>query len=138
MPCLELLTQLRESQEELSRFDTQVVGVATQADYQAQDLIDRGMPFPLLLDPDNVVRTHLGIEASFSWRRLLHPAGALAYVRAARQARDFQPIWSQATQRPAVVVLDGDLTVRWSYFGEQLGDYPSIEQVLGAVERLDA
>lgn len=94
------------------------------------------MPFPLLLDPENDLRRRLGIAATFSPLRLLHPRGALAYLRAARQAGDFGPIWSEATQRPAVVVLDRDLDVAWRHVGKQLGDYPGIDEVLAAVGSL--
>ena len=127
---------MREARDRLATNDTQVIGVATRADYQAQDLIEAGMPFPLLLDPENDLRHRLGIAATFRPLRLLHPRGAVAYLRAARQARNFAPIWSQATQRPAVIVLNRELDVTWSHVGKQLGDYPSVEEVVRAVDSL--
>jgi peroxiredoxin len=127
---------LREAQQQVSGLGAQVIGVATVADYQAQALIDAGMPFPLLLDPENLLRRELGIAGRFSLARLLHPQGAVAYWRAARQAKDFGPIWSQATQRPAVVIVDDHLEVGWSHFGKQLGDYPTVGEVLAATARI--
>lgn len=127
---------MREAGAALAARDVQVIGVATRADYQAQDLIDKGMPFPLLLDPDDAVRSLLGAATKFSALRLLHPAGVVAYWRAARQAGDFGPIWSEALQRPGVLILDRELNVAWSRFGRQLGDYPSVVEVLGAVDSL--
>lgn len=115
-----------------------VIGVATREDYQARRLMENGMPFELLLDPDDGLRAALDADARFRSWRLLHPRGALDYVRSFRQRRAFDPIWSQATQRPGMVLLDIDLRVSWSYFGRRIGDYPSVDEVMAAVGETDA
>ena len=96
--------------------------------------MDTEVPFELLLDPDDSVRRALGITERFSPLRLLHPRGALDYVRAARQARNFDPIWAEATQRPAMFLLDVELGVQWSHVGRRIGDYPTISQIMTALE----
>lgn len=128
-----MLAQLREHQNQIEAVGAQVIGVGTREDYQAQNLLDEGMPFPLLLDAENSVRAALGVSERISPLTLLNPKGAVAYARALRQARRFGPIWAEATQRPAVVVFDSKGSVVWSHLGTRLGDYPSVGECLGAL-----
>lgn len=111
----------------------QLLGVGTREPYQVDRLIADGIGVELLLDPHDRLRTALGADRRFNWWRLLHPAGATAYVRAARQAARFDPIWSEANQRPGLVLLDSDMSVRWSRMGSRLGDYPRADEVTDAV-----
>jgi hypothetical protein len=119
---------LRERQDELDALGIGLIGVATREDYQAKKLMDQGLDVQLFLDPENGVRRALGI-ARFSWWRLLHPKGAIAYLRAMRQIKLFGPVWAEANQRPAILLLDADLNVLWSSIGSYLGDYPSADAV---------
>lgn len=124
---------MAERKHDLDAAGVTVVGVATREDYQARRLVGQGLPFELFLDPDDSFRRALGTVARFSAWRLLHPAGAVDYARAVRQARSFDPVWSEATQRPGVVLFDEGLRVSWSHFGRRIGDYPSVEEVVAAV-----
>lgn len=124
---------MRERQAELDTFDLRLVGVGVREDYQARNLIEGGFGVELLLDPDNAVRTALGAGDRFSRWRLLNPMGALAYVRAARQAKWSDPIWADTRQRPAIFLLDENLDLAWSRIGNRLGDYPSADEVIAAV-----
>ena len=123
-----------ERKSELDALGVTTVAVAAHADYQAQHLMDSGIPFELLLDPAHSLRAALGIDSQFSRWRLLHPRGALDYARAFRQTRNFDPIWSEATQRPAIVLLDRSLDPVWSYVGRRIGDYPTTTEVMGALD----
>lgn len=124
---------MRERQSELDAFDVQLIGVGVREDYQARNLIEGGFGVDLLLDADNAVRSALGAEDQFSRWRLLNPVGAIAYVRAARQAKWSDPIWADTRQRPAILLLDANLDLVWSRVGNRLGDYPSADEVLHAV-----
>ncbi len=128
-----MLTQLRERHDELDHLEVHLLGVAAREPYQAQKLTDDGIDVDLFLDPDDQIRRALGSDGRFGWWRLLHPRGAAAYVKAARQARRFDPIWSEATRRPGLVLLDANLEVRWSRMGTRLGDYPTADEVIDAV-----
>lgn len=128
---------MREAQDQLAEHDAQVIGVGPTADYQAQALLDDGMPFPLLLDPDNGLRHAVGAADGFTWRQLVNPGAVGAYWRAKRQAKNSDPIWSQTMERPVVLVLDQHLNITWTHIGEKLGDYPSIDQVLAALGSTD-
>ena len=110
-----------------------MLGVGTREDFQAKKLIEDGMPFPLLLDPQNSVRDALGMADRFGLLRVLHPRGAVAYVKSARQAKRFDPIWGDATQRPGVAIFDSTGTLSWTHLGTRIGDYPTVGSVLTAV-----
>lgn len=129
-----MLTQLHERQSELDGLGVHVMGVGTREAYQAKKLTNDGIGVELLLDPDDHVRRALGAEGRFESWRLLHPKGAVSYVRAARQAKRFDPIWAEATQRPGILLLDTDLNLIWSKMGTRLGDYPTADQVVEAVD----
>ena len=125
-----------ERKTDLDSSGVTLIGVATRADYQARHLMETGVPFELLLDPDDDLRRRLGIADRFAAWRLVHPRGAVQYLRSIRRARDFDPIWAEATQRPAMILLDHELRVVWSHVGQRIGDYPDIPEILHAIRDL--
>ena len=102
---------MREARDLVQEAGGTVLGVGPREAHQAQKLLDEGMPYPLLLDPDNLVRTAIGSAERFGWWRLLHPRGAIPYLRAMKSSgRFFELTLSEATQHPGVVVLDAKST----------------------------
>ena len=71
---------MREAKPLIDEIGASVVGVAAKEAHQAQKLVDDGMPFPLLLDPEDELRTEIGTAARFSWLHLLHPKGAVGVL----------------------------------------------------------
>ena len=63
-----------------------VVGGCGAADYQARHLMDHGVGFPLLLDPDHALYEALDVRR-IHWWMLLWPRTWWNYLRAARRAR---------------------------------------------------
>lgn len=116
--------------------NVQLLGVGTREPYQVERLRADGFAVDLLLDSQDQLRRAVGADHRFAWWRVLHPGGATAYVRAARQAKRFDPIWSEANQRPGLVLLDADLNVLWSRIGNRLGDYPSADEVITTVSSI--
>jgi len=112
-----------------------VVGVAARDGSQAQRLIDAGMPFTLLVDPDNEVRRAIGADDKFSRLRLLDPRGAVAYLRSISHAKYYGLTPSEARRRPGVVILDAQLNPTWTHIGRGVGDYPDVEVVLTELRR---
>lgn len=127
---------MRELKPQLDEFGAAVIGVAAREDYQAQKLLDDGMPFDLLIDPSNQVREVIGSAERFGWHRLLHPKGAVAYAKAIRAVKWNGLTLPEANQRPAVGVFDADQRLAWRYVGAQLGDYPAVDRVLAELRAL--
>jgi len=80
MPCLDLLSQLREAHPEITALGGDVLAVATGADYQARRLMAGGLPFPALVDPDKRLYQALGIER-IAWDQWFRPSTWRRYAR---------------------------------------------------------
>lgn len=132
-----MLAQLRDTAPKFEALGTQIVAVSVKAPYQAQHLLDNGMPFPLLIDPEDSVRKAIGIERMAA-TRLLTVSGARAYAKALGRWRDWTLKPSEATQRPGAILLDADQQVVWKHVGNRLGDYPTIDQLLEQAQALSA
>lgn len=127
---------MRERESLLAEIGATVVGVAAREDYQAQKLLDDGMPFDLLLDPEDQVRTVLGSAERFGLWGLFHPKAMWPYLKAIRSSgRFFSLTLEQATQHPGVVVLDAQQNITWRYIGKRLADYPDVDTVLTEARR---
>ena len=137
MPCRAFLAQLREAHDTFAELGADVVAIAPSADWQARRLAADGVPFPLLLDPDRAFVGARGL-GRMRWRQWLSPAWARNWFGSARRAGQGVVSVKDATRLPGVVILDDGGTVRWLYRGATLGDYPPIDEVLGAVRRLAA
>jgi len=130
-----LLTQLGEHQDQIDELGGRIVAVAPREPYQALRLAESGFDTPLLLDPDNQLRKAVGAADRFPWRGVFSPRGAMAYVRAARQARNSDPIWSSITERPGMLAISAEGAVAWSYLGTRIGDYPTVAECLEGLRR---
>lgn len=126
---------MREAKDRLDEIGARAIAVAEGEPARAQRLMDEGMPFPLLLDPENQVRHIIGAADRIPLRNLLHPRGAIAYLKAWRRARFLRVTLSQATQRPGAAVLDAQLNVTWTHIGRRVGDYPDLEVVITELRR---
>jgi hypothetical protein len=134
MPCRAYLAQLREAEPEIDSLGARVVGVATGADYQARSLMEGGVPFPLLLDPQRNLYRALGIE-HIRWHRWLRPGTWVRYLGAARQARQGR-LTGDLRQAPGVAIIDTERRVRYLHRGTTLGDYPPLPDVLAALRAI--
>lgn len=130
-----MLTQLGEHQTRIDALGGRVVAVAPRESHQALRLAESGFGTPLLLDPDNQLRKALGAADRFPWRGVLSPRGAMAYVRAARQVRNSDPVWSSITERPGMLALTAEGAVAWSYIGSRIGDYPTVDACLDGLQQ---
>lgn len=134
MPCQAFLRALSGARDELDGLGVGVLGVGGAADYQAQHLMDHGVGFPLLLDPDHALYEALDVHR-IHWWKLLSVFTWVKYFRAARRARQGR-ITGHVLQAPGIVILDQDLTVRFLYRGQTLGDYPPLADVIAAARQL--
>jgi len=135
MPCRGFLAQLRERYGDIVAMGGSVIAVGGAADYQARDLMERGVPFPCLLDPRHELFAALDLYR-IPWRAWLWPRTYANYLKAARRARQGRISWPNALQRPGVVILDAQGRLAWAYRGQTLGDYPPISEVVAQLRRL--
>lgn len=134
MPCQAYLRELEGHREQLEKLGLGLIGVGGAADYQARHLMDHGVGFPLLLDPEHRLYASLDIRR-IHWWKLLSPITWWKYLKSARRARQGR-ITDHPLQAPGLVILDKDGTVRFLHRGETLGDYPSIPQLLDAARQV--
>ncbi len=126
---------MEEQKERVDALGGRVVAVAPREAYQAVRLAESGFDTPLLLDPNNQLRRALGAADRFPWRGLFSPRGVMAYVRAARQYRKSDPIWSSLTERPGMLALNAEGAVVWSHIGMRIGDYPTADACIEGLRR---
>jgi peroxiredoxin len=135
LPCQEFV---RDLDGEIERFPvgTRVIAVGGSADHQARWLRDtKGVQMPLLLDPGQEVRAVAGV-GDLSAIQMASVGGATNYVKSL--VRGFRPQvpTGDATKAPGIVIFDSGFNVMWVHHGEMLGDYPSIDELIGHVELL--
>lgn len=131
MPCLDLLSQLREAHPEITSIGADVLAVATGADYQARKLMAEGLPFPALVDPDKHLYQALGIER-IRWDQWIRPATWRRYLKSVRHARQGR-LTGDLLQAPGVAILEPPGVLRWLHRGQTLGDYPTLTEILDAL-----
>jgi hypothetical protein len=131
VPCLHFLSQLREAEPEIRALGAGVIAVATGAPHQAQHLMDSGMPYPCLVDPDKALYRELGI-GRIPLSQWLRPRTWRRYARTLGKARQGR-ITGDPLQAGGVAVIDTDGALRYLHRSTTLADLPPIEEVLGAV-----
>jgi hypothetical protein len=113
-----------------------VVAVATGAGYQAQHLMEAGIPFPCVVDPERRLYGALGLD-HIACHRLLSPSTWSRYVRSRGEARQGR-VTGDPLQAPGVAVVTPGGRLAYLHRGQTLGDYPPLTEVLDKVRRLAA
>lgn len=130
-PCVSQLHRLADRHDEVVAAGGMVVGIGPAAPYQARLLEGHGIPFPLLLDPDRLVATRIGLGRQTLTRYLLDPRGWVRWLTSwfhgGRQGR----ITAGHAELPAIVVVDASARVTWLHRGRFIGDYPPMSETLG-------
>ncbi len=134
MPCQAYLRELEANRELLEDLGFTLFGVGGAADYQARHLMNSGVGFPLLLDPEHRLYEALNIHR-IRWWKLLSPATWWKYVRSARRARQGR-ITDHPLQAPGLVILATDGIIRYLHRGETLGDYPPMPELIETAQRI--
>ncbi|WP_072690445.1 redoxin domain-containing protein [Rhodococcus marinonascens] len=134
MPCRAFLHELEGLREDFEAVGFRLAAVGGAADYQARHLMEHGIGYPLLLDPDHSLYGALDVHR-IHWWMMLNPRTWWKYLSAARRARQGR-ITDHPLQAPGLAIIDADRTVRLLHRGRTLGDYPPAERVLEEARRL--
>ncbi|MBD8507519.1 redoxin domain-containing protein [Hoyosella sp. G463] len=133
MPCQAYLKEMSEHLDDFTDAGADVIGVGGAADYQARHLIENGVRFPLLLDPDLTLYKALDITR-IHWWMMLSPETWWRYAKAALKARQGK-ITGHPLQAPGLAILGADGTITLLHRGHTLGHYPPVKDVLAAVKK---
>jgi hypothetical protein len=131
VPCLDFLSQLREAEPRIRDLGANVLAVATGAHHQAQHLMDAGMPYECLVDPDKALYRELGI-GRIRLSQWVRPRTWRRYARTVGRARQGR-ITGDPLQAGGVAVIDLDGTLRYLHRSATLADLPPLDEVLRAV-----
>ena len=125
---------MRESHAAIDALGARVIAVGTGSAAQARRLMEGGIPFACLVDPE--ARTHeaLGL-GRVSWRTILAPATYVNYWRAWRRGARQGRITGDPRRLSGVAIIDAAGRLRWRYAARTIGDYPPIERVIAEVNR---
>ncbi len=129
MPERHFLAQVREAVPDIEALGGAVIAVGTGTDFEAQILMEEGIPFPCLVDSESRLYRVLGLPR-MRVSHFLDPKTLRNYRQAwgagARQGR----IGGDLLQLPGLALLDADSRVLFLHRGKRPGDYPSIPDVL--------
>lgn len=131
LPCQEWAVEISGKTDELKEKGLGAIAVAGGADYQAKYLRDeRDVTIPLLLDPDQGLRTAVDAMKPLTLG-MIDPRSGIAYLKSMSRGyrqKDLPP--KDAVRSPGVVVVDREGTVVWQHVGTYVGDYPSVDEAI--------
>ncbi|GEM_PF-3124058 len=120
---------MRGAHPQIEGLGARVIAIGTGAGFQAQRLMDDGMPFPCLVDPDANLYRALGI-GRVPWHGWLSPGPWRNYIRAFRRGGRQGRVTGDWRRLSGVAVIDPQRRVRWLHRSGTVGDYPPIAEVL--------
>lgn len=123
---------MREAHNEIEKLGARVIAVGTGADWQAQRLMDEGMPFPCLVDPAANLYRALDI-GRMGWADLLRPDLWRNYIDAFRHGGRQGRVTGDVRRLSGIAIIDPERTVRWLHRSATAGDYPPLPAVLTAL-----
>lgn len=132
LPCLEFVRSVGAAYDEFQATGASALAVGTAAGYQAQHLMDEGLGFPAVVDPESNLYRTLALPR-MRWWEIVKPDGLRNYWRAFRRGGRRGRITGDTLQLPGVAVLDSDGVLRWVHRGRSIGDYPSLDETLREV-----
>lgn len=128
---------MREAHTAIEALGARVVAVGTGSVAQARQLMDAGMPFPCLVDPEASLYRALGFPR-LGWRVTLSPATYRNYWRAWRRGGRQGAITGDPRQLSGVAIVDATGRLRWRHASRTIGDYPRLAEVLAEIPRVSA
>jgi len=101
------LLQLAADYEQIRQAGGAALGVGPASADQARHLKEsRGVPFPLLLDPDHTISAAIGLGRQPLLRLMFHPKGWWRWAKALVPGRQGK-ITGAYRELPAVIIVDG-------------------------------
>jgi thioredoxin-dependent peroxiredoxin len=86
-------------------------------------------PFTIISDPQGKVFQLYGVDAG-GIIKYLHPAGLIAAIKAISLGFRHGKFEGKETQLPAAFAITGDKLIKYGYYGENIGDVPSLAKMI--------
>jgi hypothetical protein len=129
---------LASARTEFEQIGATVIGVGPKAPDQAANLIAKGYPYPLLLDPDYNLGTAIGVGRQSLAAYLLNLRAWARWLWAFVTNRRQGKITGHYSNLPGTAVVDGSGEVHWVHRGTGLGDHPPMRRILQELKRSDS
>jgi len=126
---------VREAHPTIEALGAGVLAVGTGSAAQAARLMETGMPFACLVDPDRRLYDALGL-GRVGVATLFDPATYRNYWRGWRRGARQGRITGDPRQLSGVAILDAGGRLRWRHVSRTVGDYPALPVVLAKVRGL--
>lgn len=126
---------MREAYPQFAARGARLIAAGTGARFQARRLMERGMPFPCLVDPEASLHRALGI-GRVGWRAVLRPDTYRHYWRAWRRGARQGAVTGDPRRLSGVGIFDAGGRLRWRYVASTVGDYPPVAALLTELDRV--
>lgn len=80
-------------------------------------------PFDIVCDPKGIIFQLYAVEPG-GIMKYLHPAGLIAALKAIGQGFVHKKFEGKETQLPAAFIIKSDKTIKYAYYGKNIGDVP--------------
>ncbi|MDQ5986508.1 MAG: hypothetical protein CSYNP_02238 [Syntrophus sp. SKADARSKE-3] len=80
-------------------------------------------PFDIVCDPKGIIFQLYAVEPG-GLMKYLHPAGLLTAVKAISHGFGHKKFEGAETQLPAAFIIKSDKTIKYVYYGKNIGDVP--------------
>ncbi|MEO6468079.1 MAG: peroxiredoxin-like family protein [Acidimicrobiia bacterium] len=123
---------MREAYPDIAAAGADVLAIGTGAAFQAEHLMRNGMPFDCVIDPDaNFYRAvGIGRVGPTEW---LRPSVISRYVAAWKRGGRQGRVTGDWRRLSGVAIVDPDRTIRYLHRATNVGDYPAVAEIVGAL-----
>lgn len=128
--CRMEMAKIKQDAERVGKKGGRIFVVLQSVPETIASLITReDFPFTIICDPQEKVFQLYGVEAGGIFK-YLHPAGLVAAIKAIHRGFRHGKFEGKETQLPAVFAMTGDKLIKYSHYGENIGDMPSLAQMI--------
>ena len=128
---------MREAYPDIAAAGAGVLAIGTGAAYQAEHLMDNGMPFNCVIDSDaNFYRAvGIGRVGPTEW---LRPTVIGRYVTAWRRGGRQGRVTGDWRRLSGVAIIGRDRTLHYLHRATSVGDYPPVAEILHSLQQRGA
>jgi len=128
--CQMEMARMKQDIERVGKKGGRVFVVLQSQPETIASLITRDdFPFTIICDPQGKVFQLYGVDAGGIFK-YLHPAGLIAAIKAVSRGFRHGKFEGKETQLPAAFAMTGDKLIKYSHYGENISDMPSLSKMI--------